>query len=527
MRSRWVQHSIAAAVALSVSAGGSDVLLAAPKSPVVATDLGPVRGVATGTMQEFRGIPYAAAPVGALRWRPPREHERWNGVRDATSFGPHCPQVATPYGTPSTSEDCLFLNVFTPVKTNDGRPHLLPVMFWIHGGGLVVGESDGYDPSNLVAEDIIVVTINYRLGELGFLAHSALAAESSDGASGNYGLLDQQAALRWVQRNIRAFGGDPDNVTIFGESAGGLSVHSQLASPLAAGLFHKAIVESGAYSLVQPSLSAAEAAGAAFAASAGCADPSTAAACLRSLPVAAILVHQTAATMVPNLDGLVLPRTVRSAFTTGQFNRVPVIEGSNHDEWRLFVAQTEAATGTPLTPAGYIPAIAATLGVPASTATFIGTVVYPLIAYPSPSVALGAIGTDVVFACNARRSSLLLSKWVPTYQYEFNDPSAPMLFFPSISFPTGAYHASELQYIFDVLETPVPTPGLTPAQEQLSRTMVGYWAEFARTGNPNSPEAPAWPPYGSGDQFQSLHLPTPAASTGFAADHKCAFWGLN
>ena len=208
MQSSWVQHSIAAAaVALSVSAGGPGVLLAAPKSPVVATDLGPVRGVATGTMQEFRGIPYAAAPVGDLRWRPPQEHERWNGVRDATSFGPHCPQVATPYGTPSTSEDCLFLNVFTPVKTNEGRPHLLPVMFWIHGGGLVVGESDGYDPSNLVAEDIIVVTINYRLGELGFLSHSALAAASPNGASGNYGLLDQQAALRWVQRNIRAFGG--------------------------------------------------------------------------------------------------------------------------------------------------------------------------------------------------------------------------------------------------------------------------------------------------------------------------------
>jgi para-nitrobenzyl esterase len=276
-----------------------------------------------------------------------------------------------------------------------------------------------------------------------------------------------------------------------------------------------------------PSLSAAEAAGAAFAASAGCADPSTAAACLRSLPVAAILAHQPAGTMVPNLDGLVLPQTIRSAFTTGQFNRVPVIEGSNHDEWRLFVAQTEATTGTPLTPAGYIPAIAATLGVPASTATFIGTVVYPLNAYPSPSVALGAIGTDVVFACNARLSARLLSKYVPTYQYEFNDPSAPMLFFPSISFPTGAYHASELQYIFDVLETPVPSPGLTAVQKQLSRTMVGYWAEFARTGSPNSSEAPAWPPYGSSDQFQSLHPPTPAASTGFALDHKCAFWGLN
>jgi para-nitrobenzyl esterase len=458
MWSSWVQHSIAAAIALSVSALGPALVTAAPKSPVVATDTGPVRGVATGTMQEFRGIPYAAAPVGDLRWRPPQEHERWGGVRDATGFGAHCPQVASPYGTPSATEDCLFLNVFTPAKTNKGRRHLHPVMFWIHGGGLVVGESDGYDPSKLVAEDVIVVTINYRLGELGFLAHPAFAAESPDGASGNYGLLDQQAALRWVQRNIRAFGGDPENVTIFGQSAGGLSVHSQLASPLAAGLFHKAIVESGAYSLVQPSLSTAETAGVAFATSAGCVDPSTATACLRSLSVAAILAHQPPGTMVPNLDGFVLPLTVRSAFTTGQFNRVPVIEGSNHDEWRLFVAQTEAATGTPLTAAGYIPAISATLGVPPSTATVIGTVGYPLAAYPSPSVALGAIGTDVVFACNARLSAGWLSQYVPTFQYEFNDPNAPMLFFPSISFPTGAYHASELQYIFDVLETPV-TPG--------------------------------------------------------------------
>jgi len=291
MRSSWLQHGIAAvAVALSLSAGGPGLVMAAPESPVVATDLGQVRGVSNGATQQFLGIPYAAPPVGDLRWRPPQEPERWNGVRDATSFGPHCPQVATPYGTPSMTEDCLFLNVFTPPKTNQGRPHLLPVMFWIHGGGLVVGESDGYDPSNLVAQGVVVVTINYRIGELGFLAHSALTAESPKGASGNYGLLDQQAALRWVRRNIRAFGGDPDNVTIFGQSAGGLSVQSQLASPLAAGLFHKAIVESGAYSLQQPSLAAAEAIGAVFAASAGCAVPSTAA-CLRSLPVQVILAH--------------------------------------------------------------------------------------------------------------------------------------------------------------------------------------------------------------------------------------------
>lgn len=522
MRSSWVQHYIAAAVvALSVFAGGPGVVVAAPESPVVATDTGPVRGVDTGTMQEFLGIPYAAAPVGDLRWRPPQEHDHWDDVRDATSFGPHCPQVATAFGTPSTTEDCLFLNVFTPPKTNEGLPHLLPVMFWMHGGGFVVGKSDSYDASNLVAKDVVVVTINYRLGELGFLAHPALAAESPNDASGDYGLLDQQAALRWVQRNIRAFGGDPDNVTIFGNSSGGNSAQSQLASPLAADLFHKAIVQSGA-SFVQLSRAAAEAAGAAFAASVGCTDPSTAAACLRSLSVAAILAHQPAASLVPSIDGFVLPLTVRSALTSGQFNRVPVIVGSNHDEWRLFVAQTEATTGTPLTPAGYIPAIVATLGVPISIANFIATVGYPLAAYPSPSVALGAVGTDAVFACNARLEARLLSQYVPTYQYEFNDPNAPMRLFPSVSFPTGAYHGSEIQYIF-----PASNPALTPAQEQLSATMVGYWTQFARSGDPNSSGAPAWPPYGSSDQFQSMYPPTPATGTGFAADHKCAFLGMN
>src|SRR5262245_30829179 len=281
---------------------------AAAGSPVVATDKGPVRGVATGEVQAFLGIPYAAAPIGDLRWRPPQEHAAWQGVRDASELGAHCPQLASPYGRPSTSEDCLFLNVFAPGKTNQGRPHLLPVMFWIHGGGLVLGLSDGYDPAKLVAQDVVVVTINYRLGELGFLAHPALAAESPTGAAGNYGLMDQQAAMRWVQRNIRAFGGDPDNVTIFGESAGGCGVPSRLASPLAAGLFDKAIVESGAYWLVQPTLAMAEADGTAFATRAGCSAQT--AACLRSLSVSAILAAQTAPTMVPNLDGFVLPLTV-------------------------------------------------------------------------------------------------------------------------------------------------------------------------------------------------------------------------
>jgi para-nitrobenzyl esterase len=230
--------------------------------------------------------------------------------------------------------------------------------------------------------------------------------------------------------------------------------------------------------------------------------------------------------MVPNLDGFVLPLTVRSALSTGQFNRVPVIEGSNHDEWRLFVAQTEATTRIPLTAAGYVPAIAATLGVSPAFAAFIA-LVYPLADYPSPSVALGAIGTDVVFSCNARISARLLSQFVPTYQYEFNDPAAPMLFFPPVSFPTGAYHASELQYIFDITQTPVPNPGLTPTQQDLSDAMVGYWTQFARSGDPNSVGSPAWPLYGMSDQFQSLQPSTPTTKTGFAAYHKCAFWGLN
>jgi para-nitrobenzyl esterase len=523
MTSSRITYILVAAVLV---AGASISASAAPKTPVVATDNGPIRGTTVGEVQAFRGIPYAAAPIGNLRWRPPQAHPGWQGVLDASEFAPHCPQVATPYGTPSTAEDCLFLNVFTPDKTNHGQPHLLPVMFWIHGGGLVVGESDGYDPTRLVAQGVIVVTINYRLGELGFLAHPALSAESPMGASGNYGLMDQQAAMRWVQRNIRAFGGDADNVTIFGESAGGLSVHSELASPLAAGLFHKAIVESGAYSLSQPSLASAQASGTAFATSAGCA--SQTAACLRSLSVSAILAAQTAATMVPNLDGVVLPLTVQSAFSSGQFNRVPVIEGSNHDEWRLFVAQTEATTGMPLTVAGYIPAIAATLGVSLQSAAFIAGVGYPLAAYPSASVALGAVGTDVVFSCNARIAARLLSKFVPTYQYEFNDPTVPMLYFPPVSFPTGTYHASELEYIFDITQTPVPMPVRTPAQQDLADAMVGYWTRFAHSGDPNSAGAPAWPAYTAmSDQFQSLQQSMPTAKTGFAVDHKCAFWGLN
>src|SRR5271169_5160662 len=277
---------VAVAPAVSASTLGGQVAAGA-SGPVAGTANGAVRGLANGAVDEFLGIPYAAPPVGALRWQPPQPAASWSGVRDATQFGPHCPQVAGPFGQGSTSENCLFLNVFTP---SGGGDH--PVMVWIHGGALVSGESNDYDPTQLVADGVTVVTLNYRLGALGFLAHPALA--DANGQSGDYGLMDQQAALRWVQRNIAGFGGNPHNVTIFGESAGGLSTLSQVASPQARGLFERAIVESGSYNLTQASLASAESAGEAFATNAGCASQtaSQTAACLRSLPVSAILADQ-------------------------------------------------------------------------------------------------------------------------------------------------------------------------------------------------------------------------------------------
>ncbi|HEX2745934.1 MAG TPA: carboxylesterase family protein [Streptosporangiaceae bacterium] len=399
---------IAAAPAVSASTGGQP----APVGPVAGTANGTVRGTSSGPVNEFLGIPYAAPPVGALRWQSPQPAANWSGVRDATEFAPHCRQPASPFGQASMSEDCLFLNVFTPSHPEAGAHY--PVMVWIHGGALVTGESNDYSPTKLVEDGVIVVTINYRLGALGFLAHPALA--DANGQSGDYGLMDQQAALRWVQRNIAGFGGDPRNVTIFGESAGGLSVLSQVASPAARGLFSGAIAESGSYNLTQTSLASAEAAGEAFAVQAGC--PDQTAACLRSLPVSAILANEDAAGYTPNINSEVLPQTLKTAFAAGEFNRVPIINGTNHDEWRLFVALSELE-GSPVTAANYQSMISSTLGVPASAAAAIAAE-YPLSAYPSPAVALGAVGTDAIFACPALTIDQTVSKFVPAFAYVFS-----------------------------------------------------------------------------------------------------------
>jgi para-nitrobenzyl esterase len=516
--SRVLRFLVVAAGVLGAAAAG-----AAPKAPVVATREGPVRGIGAAGIERFLGIPYATAPVGDLRWQPPQPQPRWHGVRDATAFGAHCAQGASPFGLASESEDCLFLNVFAPARGDDSEDENFPVMVWIHGGALLVGESDDYDPSRLVQEGVVVVTLNYRLGVFGFFAHPALSAESGHG-SGNYGLMDQQAALQWVQRNISKFRGDPTRVTIFGESAGGLSVHSHLASPLSAGLFHRAVVESGAYALGQPSLAQAEAQGTAVAALAGCADQSLS--CLRAAPVATLLAALAAthtASVVPDVDGQVLTQTVGAAFASGQFNRVPVIEGSNHDEWRLFVATSFDLVSGPLAAANYTAAIAATLGVPPGTAAFLGSF-YPLAAFPSPDLALSALGTDAIFACNSRKAVRLLSQFVPTHAYEFNDENAPQLFLPPVSYNYGSAHASELQYLFD-LRSQIPHPALTAEQQHLAQAMASYWANFARTGDPNGPGTPPWAAYDrASDQMQSLLPPSPVTEAGFAADHKCAIW---
>ena len=408
---------------------------------VVTTAGGAVRGKMVAATDEVLGIPYAAPPVGALRWLPPRPPAPWHGVRPAVSYAPQCPQPSSPFGVASTSEDCLYLNVFTPAD-HDARN--LPVMVWVHGGSLRTGESDDYNPAGLVRHGVVVVTINYRLGALGFLAATALASRPG-GPSGDYGLMDQQAALRWVQRNIRGFGGNPGTVTLFGESAGGLSALSQLVSPGARGLFQRAIVESGTYQLTEPSLASAESAGQTFATKAGCASDtarntarntaSGTAACLRRLPVATILADQNPVGYTPDVDGTVLTQSIKTALASGQFNRVPVMIGTNHDEYRLFVAAIQFL-GEQVTAANYQSMIASTLGVAPAVASTIAAQ-YPLSRYPSPPVALGAVGTDAIFACHALTAEKSLSRYVPVYAYEFNDENAPELFLPRPASPTA------------------------------------------------------------------------------------------
>ena len=489
---------------------------AARAAPTAVTEYGTVRGNVAEGMDEFLGIRYAAPPVGALRWQPPQPLARALFSHAATRFGPHCAQIATPFGTASTAEDCLYLNVYTPAgpRPADARP--LPVMVWIHGGSLATGESDDYDPVKLVtAGHVIVVTINYRLGYLGFLAESGLDAEGH--AAANYGLQDQQFALDWVRRNIAGFGGDAGRVTMAGESSGGLSVLSNLVSPGAYGLFNRAIAESGAYALTLPTLATAETAGNALAAQLGCAAADTA--CLRAQPASAFLGLLTVATsLTPVVDGTTVPLSLGTAFSTGRFNRVPLLVGSNHDEDRLFVTADAA-----LTAAEYPAALDATYG---ATLGPVVTAEYPVGDYPQPVLAFAANLTDGIFSCPTRQLDRWTARYVPTYAYEFNDENAPEYSLPPTTYPYGAAHAIELQFLFEKPTPRLPgTPPLTAAEERLSETMVRYWTNFVSTSSPDRGSVPEWQPYAPGaDVFQSLVPPRPAPEGDFASAHKCAFW---
>ena len=512
-------HALAAALVVGctlAACGGSD-----PDLNQVGTASGMVQGAETATMRQFLGIPYAAPPVGTLRWKAPQAVAAWTTTRSATALAPHCAQPASPFGVASTSEDCLYLNVYTP-KGNGP----FPVMVWIHGGALLTGESDDYNPQALVAQGVAVVTINYRLGPLGFLTHPALSAEAG-GTSGNYGLMDQQAALAWVKTNITAFRGDPGNVTIFGESAGGLSVHSQLASPLAAGLFQKAIVESGGYNLAAPSLAAAQVLGQNFATAAGCTDQS--AACLRALPVDKVMAGSTAiqvgGTTLPTVDGKVLVTTLSDAFSSGKFNKVPVIEGSNQHEYSLLSAVTiDPVLGRQINASDYPLQVNALFG------TALGGAVqasYPLNPSETPAQTLDDVLTDAVFSCNGRKAARQMANSGATvYAYEFADANAPMVFkLPPRPEGYGAYHAAEIQYVFPQQQTIFFGAPFTAQQTDLSNRMVAFWAQFAATGNPNAAGSTNWPVYTpASDTYLSLSPGAIAPTTGFSAAHKCALW---
>ena len=511
-RTKPRMRALASLLALSTSG----VAFAAAAAPVAPTENGPVTGVVAGDVQEFLGIRYAAPPVGPLRWQPPQPVPQRIATTDATAFGPHCAQAASPYGVASSTEDCLYLNVFVPNTPRPADAPKLPVMVWIHGGALVVGESDAYDPAALVNNGIIVVTINYRLGYFGFLATSGLDAEGHVAA--NYGLQDQQFAMDWVQRNIAGFGGDPARIAIAGESAGGLSVLSNLVSPTAYGLFDRAIVQSGGYALNLPTLAQAETTGAAVASGLGCASEDTA--CLRAASTDAILAQEASAglSVTTIVDGTTIPESIDTALAAGRFNRVPVLNGSNRDEERLFVP---AYAG--LAAADYPAALASVYG---PTFALAVAAEYPVGNYKLPVYALAAALTDQIFACPAQQIDLWTAPYVPTYAYEFNDRRAPEVFLPAIpGYNFGAAHASELQFLFDLGQRPPGVPPLTPREQQLSAAMTTYWANFAAAGSPNSPSLPYWADFKPAEgNMQSLRPPAPKAKTNFAAVHHCTFW---
>lgn len=491
---------------------------------VVRTSMGPVRGLVAPDYRVFHGIPYAAPPVGPLRWQPPRPALRWAGMLDASKPGPQCIQDTgrdLKEGK-ATSENCLTLNVWTP-SSGHGATEKRPVMVWIHGGGFVNGSGDIYYSRWLAGKGrIVVVTINYRLGALGFLAHPALGAP---GDIGNYGLADQQAALRWVRDNIGAFGGDPAKVTIAGESAGGMSVCDHLVAPGSAKLFRAAIIQS-APCQAQADPATTQRISLDYAAKAGCADLATAAECLRALPATALTptlwyshIGDSDALSGPVVGTTTLPVSPVAAIAAGSAARVPVLIGTNHDEFTMFAALRYLHTGHGVRLAEYPHVLADIFGTDGKAVL----ARYPPDHYGGDvSLAYSAAVTDGVFACVADRMADALSRNAPVYAYEFDDPHAPA---PELlrhaPFPLGASHSLELRYLFNV----GGAPPLDPAQRVLSDQMIKYWSQFVTTGSPQTAGQPGWPVMG-GDpgRWMSLRPDGSRVVTTFADSHQCPFW---
>lgn len=483
-------RSYRAVLALAIALVASQVM-AADRVPTVHVQAGTLAGthVAAADLDEFKGIPYAAPPVGELRWRPPQPVAAWTGVRAASRFGPRCMQRPVysdmVFRSAGMSEDCLYLNVWTPRIQPGAR---LPVLVYFYGGGFLAGDGSEprYDGASLAARGIVTVTVNYRLGVFGFLALPALAAESPHHAAGNYGLLDQVAALRWVQRNIAAFGGDPQRVTIGGESAGSMSVSALLASPLARGLVHGAIGESGAVlaNLAPTPLAAAEAQGEAFARRVG----AHSLAQLRAMPAGALLAATAAKGtphFAPTIDGWFLPRSPQAIYRAGAQAHAPLLVGSNSEEG----SYVDLLDGKAPTPANYRAVVRRQFGTLAPEV---------LKLYPGRDAQeVMASGTAL-----AGDEFIALATWTwmdlqrrtggaPVYYYYFTK-ARPAARDGSAGPGTGATHSGEIEYALGNLAGN-HAYAWTAADRRVSATMEGYFAQFIKTGNPNGDGLPNWP----------------------------------
>ena len=518
------RYAICALVFMAMATPAAAAAHPGARDPVVQTRQGAAKGLTAEGADEFLGLPYAAPPVGALRWRAPAPPARWHGTRSATAYGSRCPQLPSTNGAGAENEDCLYLNVFRPAGERRGAK--LPVLFWIHGGGFQNGSGDQHDGALLARTNhIVVVSINYRLGVFGFLALPSLDGEAPGTSSGNYGLLDQQAALRWTRANIGAFGGDPGRVAVAGESAGGFAVCALLASPQARGLFDAAVIQSG--SCTSQTLAGAEADGAAFAAAAGCPDAATAADCLRAKPAGALLGVAPAPAAAATAGGAALPVAPADAVASGRFNRVPVINGANHDEGRTF-----AQGFTDLTQQQYEAFVGSSFGADAPRVLER----YPWSAFPSPytaAYAIGAIWTDSgqiggIGGCATLRLTRALARSTPTFAYQFDDRNAPGLNHDHPGYQWGAGHAMELAYMWPSFDNGIPLAAqFTPAQQELSAEMVRYWGAFTRFRAPLVPRQAFWPPHRGSGRILSLRpggatVTIPDAE--YAAEHNCDLW---